>query len=89
MITAMSEILSTAIGVLVLTAGLVGLVIWVRRDPFSGYQYRQPTVADGTALRSMCSNALDVYESVRARLAVVNTRAELEISPHQGPASIR
>lgn len=42
----MSEFLSNAVVLLLLVAAISGLVAWVRRDTFTGRQYRQPSVPE-------------------------------------------
>ena len=39
----MNEIMSTATVIILLVAAFAGLVVWVRRDTFTGEQYREPT----------------------------------------------
>lgn len=39
----MSEILITATFIVLLVGAFAGLVVWVRRDTFTGEQYRLPT----------------------------------------------
>lgn len=40
----MNEILSNAVTLTVLVSAFAGLVAWVRRDTFTGTQYRVPTI---------------------------------------------
>lgn len=40
----MNEILSNVITLTILVAAFAGLVAWVRRDTFTGTQYRVPTI---------------------------------------------
>lgn len=60
----MSEILSTAIVLVVMVAAFAGTIAWVRRDSFTSTQYRRPALPDSPASVERNRNAPSIRPGV-------------------------
>lgn len=63
----MNEILINAIALLLLVAAFAGLVAWVRRDTFTGAQYRRPEAPDAPDAPEIVEPTVHA-PSIRARV---------------------